>query len=68
MKECGTIKWYNSTKGFGFISRHNKPDLFFHITSLLKPKSFEPQEDQRVIYEIKKGQRGLPQAIDIELE
>ena len=54
----GKVKWYNETKGFGFIESDNGKDFFVHRTGLanaytgLKP-------DQEVIFETKQGEKGL---------
>lgn len=54
----GKVKWYDETKGFGFIESEDGQDVFIHRTGLLKP--FEGlNNDQEVEYEVKQGEKGL---------
>lgn len=49
----GTIKWFNPTKGFGFITPDNgNSDVFVHISTVEKAGIFQLNEGQRVSYEI----------------
>ncbi|MGW5049878.1 cold-shock protein [Actinokineospora sp. NPDC004072] len=60
----GKVKWFNGTKGFGFITpAEGGSDLFFHQTHLEGPNA-TVQDDQPVEYEIGDGRKG-PQAIDV---
>ncbi len=61
----GKVKWYNESKGFGFIESENGDDIFVHRTGLIN--SFSGlQPDQEVVFEIKQGEKGL-MAIDVKL-
>jgi CspA family cold shock protein len=61
----GTVKWFNETKGFGFIERENGPDVFVHY-SAIQAKGFRKLvEGQRVSFTIEDGPKG-PQAADVE--
>jgi len=52
------VKWYDETKGFGFIKSESGEDIFVHRTGLLD--SYEVLEtDQEVVFEVKQGDKGL---------
>ena len=53
----GTIKWFDTRKGFGFIECGREKDLFVHL-SAFEPGAAKPQEGQRVEFEIAPGRRG----------
>lgn len=60
----GTVKWFNDTKGFGFIEQDSGPDVFAHF-SAIKGDGFKSlQEGQRVEFTVKDGDKG-PQAENI---
>ena len=60
----GTVKWFNGTKGYGFIEREGGPDVFVHF-SAIKGEGFKNlQEGQKVEFTIEKGPKGL-QAADV---
>src|SRR5512137_1603223 len=63
----GTVKWFNETKGFGFIKPDDGgADLFAHYSGI-KSKGFRTlKENQRVEYQVQQGQKG-PQAVEIEV-
>lgn len=54
----GKVKWYNEVKGFGFIESENGIDIFVHRTGLVRPYD-ELITDQDVVFETKKGDKGL---------
>lgn len=59
----GTVKFFNETKGFGFITPANGgADLFVHVTGLLS----DIRENDRVSYEMKDGQKG-PNAVNVRV-
>ena len=58
--EQGTVKWFNDSKGFGFISRANgSGDVFVHHTEIKSSGFRTLQEGQSVQFEVKKGPKGL---------
>ena len=60
----GTVKWFNETKGFGFIAQENGPDVFAHFRQI-KGDGFKTlAEGQTVEFEVTQGQKG-PQAENI---
>jgi CspA family cold shock protein len=60
----GTVKWFNGTKGFGFLEREGGPDVFVHF-SAIKGEGFKNlMEGQKVEFTIEKGPKGL-QAADV---
>ncbi|HMK96231.1 MAG TPA: cold-shock protein [Acidimicrobiales bacterium] len=58
----GTVKWFNASKGYGFITPDDgSPDLFAHSSAIDSPGHPELAEGQKVEYEAEQGQKG-PQA------
>jgi len=60
----GTVKWFNESKGFGFISQENGPDVFAHFSAIQGTGFKTLAEGQRVQFTVTKGQKG-PQAENI---
>jgi CspA family cold shock protein len=63
-KEQGTVKWFNNTKGFGFIERDSGEDVFVHYTAILGDGYRTLEEGQRVEFSVAQGQKG-PQAQEV---
>ncbi|MEW2415457.1 cold-shock protein [Streptomyces sp. NPDC046866] len=58
----GTVKWFNSEKGFGFITQdEGGPDVFVHFSAIQSSGYRSLEENQRVEYEVVAGPKG-PQA------
>ena len=53
----GTVKFYNESKGFGFIEAEGKKDIFVHRSGLFSPFS-GLSEGQKVTFDIKQGEKG----------
>ncbi len=64
MKERGRVKWFNDSKGFGFIARENGPDVFVHHSAIQSEGFRTLAEDQDVEFEVVQGQKG-PQAQNV---
>jgi CspA family cold shock protein len=63
-REVGTVKWFNGTKGYGFITRENGDDIFVHFTSI-RGEGYRTLDDgQRVEFVVAQGEKGL-QAQDV---
>ena len=59
----GTVKFYNTAKGFGFITEEDGNDLFFHVSDVL---GVEPADGEKVGYVVGEGKKG-PCANDIRV-
>ena len=62
----GTVKWFNSEKGYGFIETDGGPDVFVHYSAIDMPGYKSLEEKTRVEFEITQGQKG-PQAEGVRL-
>jgi CspA family cold shock protein len=62
----GTIKWFNATKGYGFIARDEGEDVFVHQTALQIEGYRTVQEGQRVEFEVEPGAKG-PKANNVTI-
>lgn len=54
----GTVKWFNSSKGFGFIQQEDGPDVFVHHTAINSNGYKTLNEGDRVTFEIEQGSKG----------
>ena len=64
-RETGTVKWFNTTKGFGFISRDQGEDVFVHFRAIRGDGHRVLEEGQRVEFIVARREKGL-QAEDVE--
>jgi CspA family cold shock protein len=58
----GTVKWFNATKGYGFIERQGGPDVFVHYSAIQTEGYRTLQEGQTVEFSIEQGPKGLQAA------
>ena len=58
MRQTGTVKFFNQTKGFGFISRSNGEDVFVHFSAIQSGGFRSLQEGQAVQFNVVKGPKG----------
>jgi len=58
----GTVKWFNSSKGYGFIERQDGSDVFVHYTAIQSDGYRTLQEGQQVEFAIEQGPKGLQAA------
>ena len=62
----GTVKWFNSQKGFGFISDEQGNDVFVHYSGLAMDGFKSIDEGQAVTFDVTKGARGM-QAVNVQI-
>ncbi len=62
----GTVKWFNSEKGYGFISQAGGDDVFVHHTAIMMNGYRNLEEGQTVEFDLQEGQKGL-QAANVRL-
>ena len=60
----GTVKWFNESKGFGFIAQESGPDVFVHFSTITGDGFKTLAEGQKVEFTITQGQKG-PQAENV---
>ena len=61
----GTVKWFNNSKGYGFIGRDDGPDVFVHYSAIVGDGYRTLQEGDAVQFEIVQGPKG-PQASNVQ--
>lgn len=59
MRETGRVKWFNDSKGYGFITRESGPDVFVHHSAIEGDGFRTLAEDQEVEFEVVQGTKGL---------
>jgi CspA family cold shock protein len=65
----GTIKWFNATKGFGFIQPEDgTSDVFVHISDMQRAGIAELREGDKLTYDVQRGQQGKTSACNLRLD
>ncbi len=59
MRESGKVKWFNSSKGYGFIEREGGDDVFVHYTAIEGNGFRSLDEGQAVTFEVTRGPKGF---------
>ena len=57
--ETGVVKWFNASKGFGFIKRESGEDVFVHFKAIVGTGYKSLNEGDKVQFEVQKGPKGL---------
>jgi cold shock protein len=64
----GTVKWFNTQKGYGFIQPEDgSKDVFVHISAVERSGLGRLVEGQRISYQLERGQQGKTSAVDLEV-
>ena len=58
-RTIGLVKWFNASKGYGFIERQDGPDVFVHYSAIQGSGYRSLEEGQQVEFEIEQGPKGL---------
>jgi CspA family cold shock protein len=63
----GTVKWFNTTKGYGFIAPDDgAKDVFVHISAVTRSGIGSLHEGQRISFELERGQQGRVAAVNLK--
>ena len=64
----GTVKWFNSQKGYGFIQPDDgAKDVFVHISAVERAGLTQLAENQKVTFELERGQQGKTSAVNLQV-
>jgi cold shock protein len=67
MRETGKVKWFNQSKGYGFIERESGDDIFVHYTAIEGEGFRTLSEGEEVSFEVTRGPKGF-QAANVKAE
>lgn len=63
----GTVKWFNGTKGYGFIAPDDgSKDVFVHVSAVERAGMRSLNEGQRITFELERGQQGRVAAVNLQ--
>lgn len=63
----GTVKWFNSTKGYGFIQPDDgSKDVFLHVSDVQRSGIAEPREGDKLEFDLQRGQQGKISATNLK--
>jgi CspA family cold shock protein len=62
----GIVKWFNNSKGYGFIAQENGPDVFVHYSGISGNGYKSLNEGDKVSFEIEQGKKG-PAAVNVKI-
>ena len=65
-RTTGTVNWFNSSKGYGFISQENGDDVFVHFQSIISDGYKTLNDNDKVEFVVTDGQKG-PQATEVKV-
>ena len=63
----GTVKWFNNSKGYGFIAQENVPDVFVHHSGINASGYKSLNEGDKVTFDIQQGPKG-PSAVNVSVK
>jgi len=64
----GTVKWFNAQKGYGFIQPDDgSKDVFVHISAVERAGLSQLNENQKVTFELERGQQGKTSAVNLQV-
>ena len=64
----GTVKWFNAQKGYGFIQPEDgSKDVFVHISAVERAGLSQLNENQKVTFELERGQQGKTSAVNLQV-